>query len=60
MKKIEKQSIPNVMNLLLMVKSTFMKPSLGLYDVEKIVVWKMMDVFYKVTGKEKVYTKKES
>ena len=40
MKKIDKQSFPNEMNLFMMVKSTlkrfgFIKPSSGLYDGEK-------------------------
>ena len=50
MKKLEKQSIPNLMNLFLMLSSTlkrvgFIKPSPGLYDGEKIVTRTTMDAF---------------
>ena len=53
MKKIEKQSIPNMKNLFMMVKHFgFSKPSSGLYDGEKNVTWTAMDVFIKITGEE--------
>ena len=65
MKKIEKQSILNVMNLFMMVKSmlkcfSFIKPSSGLYDGENIFARTTRNVFNKITGEEKVYTEKES
>ena len=62
--KIGKQSILNVMNIFMMVKLTlkcfgFIKPSSGLYDGEKIIARTMMGIFTKITGEEKVYTKKD-
>ena len=44
MKKLEKQSILNVLNLFMMVKSVlkcfgFIKPSSGLYDCKKFAAW---------------------
>ena len=57
-KKIEKQSIPDVMTLFIIVKSTFkrfgfIKPSSGLYDGERIDAGTTMDVFIKIMGEEK-------
>ena len=59
-----KQSISNVMNSFMMVKSTlkrfgFFKPSSELYDGEKIVAWTTGDDSIKITGEVKVYTEKE-
>ena len=54
-KKLEIQSLPNMMNSFMMVKSMlkcfgFIKPSSGLYDGEKIVAWTTIDVFIEITG----------
>ena len=65
MNKIKKQSIPNGMKLISMVKLTlkrfgFIKHSSGFLDGEKIVALTTMDAFVKTTEEEKVYTEKDS